>query len=200
MTEAESDLFSIVAQAYAQLEREAAYDRWAREAEALAFQYEQTYHGCGQCALAAILDTLGKFDACAADAVFEAATGFAGGLGLAGDATCGAFVGATLAFGMLYPRRRANFDGDRENKYRVYSMAQRLRQRYLDAYDSITCRDIHRIVLGRSFNLCDSAERKAFEAAGAHDDKCTGVVARTVLWAMEIIAEESLKIDRADQP
>ena len=160
----------------------------------MAFQYERTYHGCGQCALAAILDTLGEFDAvgndaCAANAVFEAATGFAGGLGLAGDATCGALVGATMAFGLLSPRRRANFDGDRENKYRAYSMAQRLRQRYLDAYGSITCRDIHRAVLGRPYDLRDSAEREAFEAAGAHDDKCTGVVAHAVRWAIEIIGE-----------
>jgi C_GCAxxG_C_C family probable redox protein len=130
------------------------------------------------------------FEAGVSDAVFEAATGFAGGLGLVGDATCGALVGATMAFGLLYPRRREAFDGDRANKYRTYAMAQRLRERYIAAYGSITCRDIHRAVLGRAFDLRDPAEREAFEAAGAHDDKCTGVVARTVQWAMAIICEE----------
>jgi mannitol-1-phosphate 5-dehydrogenase len=185
-----ANIIADVMQAYAQLAREAAWFKRAQEAGALAFQYERAYHGCGQCALAAILDTLETFDASAADAVFEAATGFAGGLGLVGDATCGALVGATMAFGMLYPRRRANFGGDREDKYRTYAMAQRLRERYLAAYGSITCRDIHRVVLGHSFDLRDAAERKAFEAAGAHDDKCTRVVARAVQWAMEIIYEE----------
>lgn len=158
-----------------------------QEASALAFKYEQTYHGCGQCTLAAILDTLGEFDACTANAVFEAATGFAGGLGLSGDGICGALAGATMAFGLLYPRHRTAFGDDRHNKYQTYAMAQQLRERYLDTYGSIICHDIHRAVLGRPFNLCDSAERKAFEAAGAHDDKCTGVVARAVGWAMEII-------------
>ena len=189
LTEDEADIVAAVERACAQLEGEAVWVKRAREAGALAFQYEQTYHGCGQCALAAILDTLGEFDTCAADAVFEAATGLAGGLGLAGDAACGALVGATLAFGMLYPRHRQAFDGDRENRYRVYAMVQRLRERYLAAYGSIICHDIHRAVLGRPFDLRDSAERKAFEAAGAHD-KCTGVVQRAVEWAVEIIGEQ----------
>jgi len=158
----------------------------AEEARSLGFAYEQTYHGCGQCAVAAILETLGRFD----DAVFDAATGLAGGLGLVGDSTCGALMGATLCFGVVSPRRRDRFDGDRENKYRTFAMAQKLRQRYLDAYGSIICHDIHRQVLGRPFDLRDPAERQAFEAAGAHDDKCTGVVARAAQWAVEIMGEE----------
>ncbi len=190
LTDREADVIAAIEQAYAQLRRDSAWTERAQEAGALAFQYEQTYHGCGQCTLAAILDTLGKFDACAVDAVFEAATGFAGGVGLAGDGTCGAFIGATMAFGMLYPRRREAFDGDRENKYRTYAMVQRLRERYLVAYGGITCHDVHRAVLGRPFDLRDPAEREAFEAAGAHADKCTGVVKRAAEWAMEIIGEE----------
>jgi mannitol-1-phosphate 5-dehydrogenase len=190
LTPDEEDLVAAIAEAYNRLR---AKDHWAdlaRQASALAFEHEKIYHGCGQCALAAILETLDQFDEAAADAVFEAATGLAGGLGLGGNSTCAALIGATLAFGMLYPRRRVNFDGDRENKYRTFSMAQRLQQRYLDAYDSIFCHDIHRRVLGRAFDLRDPAEREAFEAAGAHDDKCTGVVARAARWAVEIIGEE----------
>ena len=190
LTDEDGDVVSAVVLAYARLERESAWAVRARQAGALAFEYEQVYHGCGQCALAALLDTLGTFEECAAEAVFEAATGLAGGLGLAGDATCGALVGATLVFGMLYPRGRACFDGGRDNKYRTYAMAQRLRQRYLGAYGSITCQDVQRRVLGRPFDLRDPAEREAFEAAGAHRDKCTGVVARAVEWAVEIIGEE----------
>jgi len=189
----EDDLVAAVARACDRLRAE---DRWAdlaRRAGALGFEYERAYHGCGQCALAAILDTLDQFDTADSATAFEAATGLAGGLGLAGDSTCGALIGATLAFGMLYPRRRSHFDGDRESKYRTYSMAQRLRQRYLDAYGSVLCHEIHRRVLGRAFDLRDPAEREAFEAAGAHDDKCTSVVARAARWALEIIGEEQLK-------
>ncbi len=127
--EDEADLVGAVKQAYTQLKREHIWAERVKEAAALAFQYEQTYHGCGQCTLAAILDTLGESSTCAADAVFEAATGFAGGLGLEGDGPCGALVGAALAFGTLYPRHRQAFDGDRENKYRTYAMVQQLRER-----------------------------------------------------------------------
>jgi mannitol-1-phosphate 5-dehydrogenase len=193
LTADEEDLVAAIARAYDRLRAEDHWANLAERASALAFEYEKIYHGCGQCALAAILETLDQFDEAAAATVFEAATGLAGGLGLAGDSTCAALIGGTLAFGMLYPRRSAHFDGDCESKYRTYSMAQRLRQRYLDAYGSILCHEIHRRVLGRAFDLRDPAERKAFEAAGAHDDKCTSVVARAARWAVEIIGEEQLK-------
>ncbi|MGC9523820.1 MAG: hypothetical protein ACP5HG_18360, partial [Anaerolineae bacterium] len=91
LTDDEADIVAAVEGAYTRLRWDAAWAERVQEAGALAFRYEQTYHGCGQCTLAAILDTLGEFDTCAADAVFEAATGFAGGVGLAGDGTCGAF-------------------------------------------------------------------------------------------------------------
>jgi C_GCAxxG_C_C family probable redox protein len=183
LTPADEEIINAICRAY--------WDLQAEKARGLGFHYEQTYHGCGQCAFAAVTETLGNFD----EAVFEAATGLAGGLGLAGDSTCGALLGATLAFGLVSPRRREHFDGDKESKYRAFRMAQKLRQKYLDTYGSIRCHDIHREILGRPFDLRDSAERKAFEAAGAHDDKCTNVVAQAAQWAVEIIGEEEWKHD-----
>ena len=179
-----ADIVAAIAAAYHQIQ----WATLAEQAGKLAFDYEQTYHGCGQCAFAAISETLGNFDS----AVFEAATALAGGLGLVGDSTCAALLGATLAFGLVSPRHRDQFGGDTESKYRAYLMAQKLRQKYLDAYGSMRCHDIHRGILGRPFDLRDPAERKAFEAAGAHDDKCTGVVSRAAQWAVEIIGEEDL--------
>ncbi len=97
-----------------------------------------------------------------------------------------------MAFGMLYPRHRQAFGGDRENKYRTYGMVQQLRDRYVAEYGGITCQAVHRAIFGRPYDLRDPEEREAFEAAGAHEDKCTGVVRRTAEWAMEIIGEERL--------
>ena len=188
LTPAESDVADAIAGAYLALLTPEEWTRLAEQARTMGFAYEQIYHGCGQCAFAAISDTLGCFN----HRVFEAATGLSGGLGLAGDATCGALMGAALVFGMLFPRRRDQFDGDRQNKYRTFEMVQKLRQRYLDTYGSITCHEIHRQVLGRPFDLRDVNERMLFEAAGAHDDKCTNVVARTAQWAVEIIGEQAL--------
>ncbi len=189
LAEAELDLIEAIVQAYQRLALEEEGANAARQAYELGFRYEKVYHGCGQCTLAAVLETLGRFSG----PVFEAATGLSGGIGLAGDATCSALTGAVLAFGMIYPRRREQFDGDRENKYRTFAMAQRLRERYLQRYGTINCHEIHRRQIGRAFDLRDSTEREAFEAAGAHEDKCTEVVAQAARWAVEIINDELLE-------
>ncbi len=189
LTEAELDLIEAIVQAYQRLALEEKGANAAQQAYELGFKYEKVYHGCGQCTLAAVLETLGRFS----EPVFEAATGLSGGIGLAGDATCSALTGAVLAFGTIYPRRREEFDGDRENKYRTFAMAQRLRERYLQRYGTINCHEIHRHQMGRAFDLRDSTEREAFEAAGAHEDKCTDVVAQAARWAVEIINDELIE-------
>jgi mannitol-1-phosphate 5-dehydrogenase len=189
LTDAEGDLVAAIVEAYQRLVLEAEWARLADHAEELGFQYEKRYHGCGQCVLAAILETIDRFD----ESVFRAATPLAGGLGMVGDATCAALIGGVMAFGLVYPRCRDQFDGDRDNKYRTYDMARRLRQRYLDTYGSVTCDDIHQRLMGRAFNLLDPADLEAFEAAGAHDDKCTNVVARAARWSVEIIGEELIE-------
>ncbi len=189
LTDAELDLVKAVVRAYRRLPLEEQWAQAAQQAYQLGFEYEKVYHGCGQCTLAAVLETLDRFS----EPVFEAATGLAGGVGLAGDATCSALTGAVLAFGTIYPRRREQFDGDRENKYRTYAMAQRLRERYMQHYGTIICHEMHRHQMGRAFDLRDPTEREAFEAAGAHADKCTGVVARAAKWAVEIIGDELIE-------
>jgi mannitol-1-phosphate 5-dehydrogenase len=183
---ADDALVEAIIEAY---HRQAFEDKWierARRAYKLAFQYEREYHGCGQCTLAAVLESIDQFD----EAVFRAATTLSGGLGLCGDATCGALTAAALAIGMVYPRTRANFAGDRDSKYRGFSMVQQLRERYMQRYGSITCHGIHRHEWGRPYDLRYEAEREAFEAAGAHEDKCTSVVAQAAKWAVEIIGAE----------
>jgi hypothetical protein len=95
------------------------WQSYADKAYELGDHYERKYHGCGQCLLAAVFDTLDCHD----ESVFRTATGLAGGLGLIGESTCAALIGSVLVFGLVFPRRREQFDDDRENKYRVYLMA-----------------------------------------------------------------------------
>jgi hypothetical protein len=162
---------------------EAKWASMAQRAYELGLEYERTYRGCGQCTVAAVLDAIGMFD----EAVFAATTPIAGGLGHCGEATCGSLTGASLAIGLTSPRRRASFGGARESKYRSFAMVERLVKRYKQRYGSIRCHDIHRRLFGRAFDLRLEAEREAFDAAGAHDDKCTSVVALAAKWAVEII-------------
>ncbi len=189
----EQDLVEDVVRAHDRLPLEAEWEQRAAEAHRLGFAYETRYHGCGQCVLAAVQDVLGLFDEAAFGPVFEAATGLAGGLGLCGDATCSAFTAGALVFGLFCPRRRTHFGGDRERKYRTYDMIQRLRERFMAYYGSLGCHAVHRQEMGRAFDLRDPAAREAFAAAGAHEDKCTGVVGRAARWAVEIVGEERIE-------
>jgi mannitol-1-phosphate 5-dehydrogenase len=185
LTEAEAELAQRIVSAYYRLPLELEWAEKIAQAERLGFQYEQEYHGCGQCSFAAITDTLGNFD----EGAFNAATGFSGGLALVGDSTCSALLGGVLAIGLVYPRTREHFSGDRKNKYRNFDLTQQLIERYRAHFGTLRCYDIHTRLMGRSFDLRSPAERHAFEEAGAHDDKCTTTVALAARWTLEILAE-----------
>ena len=46
--------------------------------------------------------------------------------------------------------------------------------------------------MGRSFNLWDREDYKAFLEAGGHTDKCPVVVGNAAKWAVEILLREGL--------
>ncbi len=189
LAENEADLIEAIKLAYYRLPLEVEWQRRAQKAYALGFEYEKKYHGCGQCVLAAIGDVIGMEE----PAVFNAATTLSGGLGLYGKVTCSALSGSALAVGLLYPRRRENVHGDRENKYIAFCMTQKMIERFLDQYGSCLCHDIHIVRMGRPFDLRLKAEREAFEDAGAHDDQCTSTVGLAAQWAVEIIGEQIIE-------
>ena len=90
-----------------------------RKAYELGFKYEQKYGGCTQCAIAAVFEALGlEVD----ESVFKAGTGLSGGLGLCGEGTCGALLGASMVISYLYPRTRREFpyaEGKMQAAYRL---------------------------------------------------------------------------------
>jgi mannitol-1-phosphate 5-dehydrogenase len=175
----DAELERLVARAHRWIARE-------REAAKMGFEFERTYKGCGQCTFAAVQQALGREE----DRVFQALTAFAAGFGLSGDAVCGALIGGGASFGLARGRRKSHFDGDREPKYAAFAMAQQLRERYLCKYGSLLCKGAQERVFGRSFDLRNPAERELFERAGAHVDKCPGVVGRVARWSVQIIAEQ----------
>lgn len=185
LTAQEAELEALIGEAHRWVARE-------REASALGFQYERTYRGCGQCTFAAVQQALGREE----ERVFQALTPFAAGFGLSGDSTCGALVGGGASFGLARGRRRSHFDGDREPKYAGFGMAQALRERYLWKYGSLLCKGAQERIFGRSFDLRSPPERELFEQAGAHVDKCPGVVSDVARWTVQILAEEAVDVGR----
>lgn len=156
------------------------------KAHELGDAYERTYRGCAQCTIAAVLEVLGRSD----PALFRAASGLASGGGLTCAGSCGGFSGGSMIFGSLFGRRFDHVDDDAENKRRTFDMTKELHDRFMETYGSVVCRDIHRKLFGRTFDLRDPAEKRLFEEAGAHTDICTEVVANAAGWTTGIILRE----------
>jgi len=160
----------------------------AEKAYELGKKYEKAYMGCSQCVIAAIQDAFDIRD----DAVFKAATGLTGGGAICGDGSCGSYAGAILVLSSRVGRTRDDFEDRAGASMKSFLMAQRLRQRFIDEYGSVVCRDIQNKIFGRPYYLPDMDDMKKFEKAGGHSDKCPEVVGKAARWAAEIITEAGL--------
>jgi len=154
----------------------------------LGFEYEKTYRGCSQCAIAAIQDTLTIRD----DSVFKASTGLAGGGGLTGTGICGGYAGGILVIGQLLGRERSNFEDPEGVRYQNLALVRKFLQQYIQELGSIICRDIQLIKFGRPYYIADEQDYQRFEQAGAHEEKCPHVVGTASQLAVRLILEEGL--------
>ncbi len=152
----------------------------------LGFLYEKKYRGCAQCTIAATQDSLGIKN----ESIFKIASTLGGGIGKLTDGVCGGYSGAAIMISALFGRRRNKFDDDEENKLCSNQLTVKLHQKFIDTYGSVICREIHRKIFGRIFNLWDEEEKREFERMGAHQDKCTNIVANTAAWTTELILNE----------
>jgi len=187
LTQDDAFLVNRIDEAYQHLEKVVMWSERGERAYSLGFKYEKVYHGCGQCAVAAVTEVLGNFD----DEVFNSATGLCAGVGLVTENTCSAFTGGAMVIGMLYPRRREHFDGDRDNKYLNFELIQKLRDKFIQEYGTTTCGKIHEKIYGRVYDMRLADERQAFEEAGGHGEHgCTEVVAKASQWTIDVLKDE----------
>ncbi len=154
----------------------------------LGYEYEKTYRGCGQCALAALQDTFDLRE----DASFKAMTGYAGGGGTTGDAGCGAYVAGILFLSMLKGRERDNFADPERIRFESFALARKLHDKLIAEYGTVICRDIHQKLFGRPYYMPDPDEFAKFDAAGAHTTVCTEVCGKVARWTAEIAIQENL--------
>jgi len=151
-------------------------------------KYESSFGGCSQCVIAALQDALDIRN----DDIFKAATGLAGGGGRTTDGSCGAYVGAIMVLGSLLGRERDNFEDSANIRARTAELARKFRDKYIQEYGSVVCRDIQTKVLGRPYYIADPEDYEKFLAAGAHDIYCPEVVGKAARWMVELILEEDL--------
>lgn len=151
-------------------------------------EYEKRYKGCSQCTVAAVQDLFDIRD----DAVFKAASGFAGGVGITITGPCGGVSGGVMVLSQLCGRERSNFDDPNRTRGQSFDMAKRLIDAFKAEFGSINCRDIQTRQFGRPYYFRDEDEYKKFEKAGAHTHKCPDVVGRATRMVAEIILDEDL--------
>jgi len=150
----------------------------------LAFKYEAERGSCPQCVLAALYETLGVSD----PKTIQAADAMAGGTALTTEGTCGALVGGLLAIGSVVGRTYEDFSAG-ERKRRFFHYSKKLYDKFYGEYECMRCKDIHKKLFGRTFNLLDPKDYAEFDKAGAHIDKCPVVSGNTARWAAEIILD-----------
>ncbi len=168
-------------------------DNRVQKAYELGKNYETLYRSCAQCTLGALQDSFNKKD----NAIFKAATGLGGGIGLLGSSGCGGYSGGVLFISQLSGRQRKDFTKMSSSATGINPIIKELHNKFIEEYGTILCKDIQKKIFGRSFNLLDKDDRAIFEKMGAHKDKCTIVVGKAAAWTAEIVIKysEFFKLD-----
>jgi len=159
---------------------ERAYDR--------SFEYEKNFGGCAQCVIAAIYDI---FPEMKNEEVFRSASGLGAGVGLTTKGNCGGLTASVMMISQLYGRELKDLADPAVKRFVAYKLSQKLVQKFLDEYGTVTCADIQTKMMGRSFDLY--TEWPEFLAAGGHLNACTSVVGNAAKWVAELIVEISRK-------
>ena len=148
-------------------------------------QVEQTYGGCGQCVLYALIES--GLDI--SKDVFRAASGMAAGVGRQGE-TCGAVSGAILAISALNGRQFENIDQTAERN-KTFNLCYRFIDKFKAEYGSIQCKDIQAKLYGRGYEMSKLEDFQAFLADGGHEPQgCPAVVGNAAKWAVEVLEED----------
>ena len=151
----------------------------------LAFKYEQEYHCCSQCTVAALQEIF----LIKSDEVFSTSFALGGGFANTSEGTCGALAGGAMIISYFYGRRREEFFNGIPNK-KANDLTKKLYDRFVQEYGSCLCKDVQKKIFGRSFNFWNKKEKELFETSGGHIDKCPAVVAKAAQWTFKIIEEE----------
>jgi len=164
-------------------------DEILEEVYNLAFKYEAELGSCPQCVLAALMETLDVGDS----NTIKAVDALAGGTALSTEGTCGALVGGLLAISSIAGRKYDDFKSGKRQR-RVFKYAKKLYDKFVEEYGSPVCKDVHKKIFGRTFNLLNHKGYAEFEKAGAHIDKCPDVSGKVARWTAEIILDDLKKL------
>ena len=161
----------------------------------LGVSFEKYSGSCSQCTAAAVREILG-FE----DVVVKVATSSCGGQAGLSTGVCGGVIGGTIVLDYFLGRpadmlsATETIPESTEILGKAMESARMLSEKFVREYGSIMCPQVQTKIYGRSFNLQDPEDWKAFMDAGAHTDptKCMRVVGNTARWTLEILFEKKV--------
>jgi C_GCAxxG_C_C family probable redox protein len=158
----------------------------------LGVDFEKYSGSCSQCTAAALREILG-FE----DVVVRVATSSCGGQAGFSTGACGGVIGGTIVLDYYLGRPAEMVSATQvipegmADLSRAMGAAKSFCEKFIRHYGSILCPQVQAKLYGRSFNLQNPADWKAFEEAGGHSDptKCMSVVGNAARWTLETLME-----------
>jgi C_GCAxxG_C_C family probable redox protein len=144
-----------------------------------ALQYELDFGCCPQCVLAAVQETVGIVD----DQTIKASHGLSGGGGLMGKGACGALTGGLMAISAKRGRDRDKLDKGRF--VNNFQKGRELVERFEKEFGGITCEDLQKRFTGRTYDMWNAEEYKAFDQA--RGQQCARATATVTRWVVEML-------------
>ena len=151
----------------------------AEQAYHKALQYELDYGCCPQCVLATVQETVGYVD----DNTIKASHGLSGGGGLMGHGACGALTGGLMAISAKFGRDRDKLNAGR--CINNFKKSKNLVERFRLEFGGITCQDLQKRFTGRTYDMWNADEYKAFD--DARGTQCAHATALVTKWVVETL-------------
>ena len=148
----------------------------------------EEFHGCSQITLKALQEVFGLADA----EVFKAASPLAGGVARSGE-VCGALLGTLLCVGVIFGRRRLERTDMSEDYLKAMEVAGKIYDEFEKEFGTTICREIHRRLFGRAYNLRDPKELREFIESGSWN-KCVKVMSKAAEIAAKNIIEAGYQV------
>ncbi len=161
----------------------------------LGVNFERYSGSCSQCTAAALREILG-FE----DVIVRIATSSCGGQAGLSIGACGGVVGGIIVLDYYLGRSADKMSATQTNPKGMAELSRAMEaarffcEKFVGEYGSILCPQVQTKIYGRSFNLRDPDDWKAFEEAGGHSDpaKCMSVVGNAARWTLETLIEKGI--------
>jgi C_GCAxxG_C_C family probable redox protein len=115
--------------------------------------------------------------------ILKANHGLSGGGGLLGEGVCGALTGDLLALSARYGRDRDKLDsGHHINNFKK---AKELTERFRQEFGGVTCRQLQQQFTGRTYDMWNVDEYKAFD--DARGQQCAHTTGTVTKWVVEML-------------